>query len=84
MAKYHFHLTHSEECRDESCVDLETLQAAKCHAVKMISDDLCDAPQKFWDSNVYRVLTTNEEGLHLFSVEMFATLAPVLRPLDAG
>lgn len=80
MSRYYFHLTHSTEVRDEMGEDLGSLQEAKCRAVKIMSQDLCDTPQKFWDGEVYRVTVTDAQGLQLFSVELHAALAPVLWP----
>lgn len=78
MSRYFFHLTHSAEIRDETGVELENLHSAKCHAVKMIADTLCEQPEKFWESETYRVNVSDNKGLMLLSVEMVSFLAPVL------
>jgi hypothetical protein len=80
MSRYFFHLTHSEEIRDEAGVELASLQEAKCHAVKMIADVLCEHPNKFWHAETYRVTVSDSAGLVLLSVEMISLLAPVLMP----
>lgn len=80
MNRYYFHLTHSEEIRDSVGVELESLHSAKCHAVKMIADVLCDDPNKFWNADTYRVTVSDGNGLVLLSVEMISMLAPVLMP----
>ena len=69
-----------------SGIELEDLHAAKCRAVKMIADDLCDQPEKFWKSDTYRVSIADANGLLLLSVEMIAQPAPALwqTPLKSG
>ena len=79
MARFFFHLTHKAKVRDEAGVELDSLHEAKCHAVKMIADVLCKEPEKLWEADVYSVEASNADGLMLFNVEMYATLAPVLR-----
>lgn len=78
MPKYHFHLMHDVEYRDESGVELKDLHSAKCHAVKLIADALCGDPDKFWKADVYRVSIADAQGLLLLSVEMVAQAAPAL------
>jgi hypothetical protein len=80
MSRFFFHLTHSEDARDEAGVELEGVHQAKCHAVKMIADALCETPEKFWETETYRVTVTDARGLLLLSVEMVSTLAPALMP----
>ena len=78
MPRYHFHLTHDVEIRDEGGVELDELHAAKCHAVKLIADVLCEEPELFWKSDTYRVSIADDRGLLLLSVEMIAQSAPAL------
>jgi hypothetical protein len=78
MPRYYFHLTHSEDIRDQAGVELGGLHEAKCHAVKMIADVLCQTPEKFWETETYRVTVSDARGLLLLDVEMIATLAPAL------
>ena len=80
MSRFYFHLTHSEDVPDTSGVELDGLHSAKCHAVKIIADALCESPDKFWDADSYRVTVSDSNGLILLSVEMISTFAPVLMP----
>lgn len=80
MPTYHFHLTHSEEMRDETGVELASLHSAKCHAVQMIADLLCEDPSWFWEAETFGVTVSDSNGLQLLTVEMVATLAPALLP----
>jgi hypothetical protein len=47
MSRYFFHLQHAIEVRDERGEELVDVAAAKCHAVKMIAEALCEEPQAF-------------------------------------
>ena len=78
MPKFYFHLTHDLEVRDHAGVELEDLHSAKCHAVKMIADTLCEQPEKFWKHDTYRVSVADAQDLLLLSVEMIAQAAPAL------
>ncbi len=78
MARYYFHFEHACEVRDEAGVELPDIATARCHAVQMIAETLCHGPQAFWDADQYRV-TVALGGLTLFSVEMVAAMAPMLR-----
>lgn len=80
MPKFFFHLTHSGEIRDEAGTEFATLQEAKCHAVKLIADTLCEDPHKFWESESYRVTIADDAGLYLLLVEMISYPAPALLP----
>lgn len=59
-------------------VELADLHSARCHAVKLIADVLCQEPELFWKSDIYRVSMADDRGLLLLSVEMIAQAAPVL------
>jgi uncharacterized protein DUF6894 len=80
LNRFYFHLTHSEDIRDDKGVELASAHDAKCHAVKMIADLLCKTPEKFWETETFRVTVSDAEGLLLLNVEMIATLAPALYP----
>jgi hypothetical protein len=72
MAKYFFHLTTSHETHDDEGTELDSLQKARCYAVKMIADVLCNSPEEYWEAEVYRVTVTDESRLILFTVEMIS------------
>ena len=75
MARYFFHLSGALEIRDREGSELPDLDAAKCEAVQLIAQTLCDQPRSFWDADHYRVTATDDQGLVLFTVEMIATLS---------
>lgn len=72
MARYFFHLTSTHDTPDTEGAELEHVEAARCHAVKMIADVLCEAPAEYWKAEVYRVTVTDESRLILFTVEMIS------------
>ena len=76
MERFYFHLTSTHDTPDLEGVDLDGLEAARCHAVKMIADVLCETPKAYWDAEIYRVTVTDEGRLILFTVEMVSTDAP--------
>jgi hypothetical protein len=80
VARYFFHLSGVIDIRDQEGSELPNLAAAQCEAVQLIAQTLCDQPKSFWDADHYRVTTTDETGLVLFTVEMIATLSAAMPP----
>ena len=79
MERFFFHLDDgSGEPHDLDGIELENVEAARCQAVELIAETLCNSPKTFWDADSYRVTVTDAAGLTLFSVEMIATLAPAM------
>ena len=70
MSRFFFHLTSSYDTPDDEGVELANLEAARCHAVKMIADVLCHSPGEYWKAEMYRVTVTDETRLILFTVEV--------------
>ena len=78
MPKYFFHLENAASpARDTEGVELAGLEAAKCHAVKVIAEALCESPTGFWATDTYQITATDEDGLTLFMVCMMSVIAPV-------
>jgi len=80
MPRYHFHLEHVRVVKDSEGSDHADLAAAQIHAVKLIANSLDQAPQEFWDADVFRMTVAKPDGLALFQIEMFATLSPAASP----
>ena len=78
MSLYYFHLEHAHPRRDEQGVDLPDLEAAKCHAIQVIAEELCANPKGYWEADSYQVTVTDEAGLTLFSVAMMSIMAPAM------
>jgi hypothetical protein len=76
LRRYHFHLEDGGVLEDEEGVELADLDAARCAAVRLLAEVLCDQPERFWTSETCQVTCTDEGGLVLFTVQMVATHAP--------
>ena len=76
MPRYFFHLEHVRVVRDPQGSEHSDLDAAKLHAVKTLAAALADEPRVFWDADVFRMKVSDPDGLVLFAIEMFATMAP--------
>ena len=76
MPRYFFHLEHVRVVKDLEGSEHADLNAAKLHAVKALAGALTDEPNLFWDSDVFRMSVSDPNGLILFAIEMFATMAP--------
>jgi hypothetical protein len=72
MERYFFHLTSSHDIRDDEGSDHASIDAAKCHAVKLIADVLCKTPEDYWIAELYRVTVSDVKHLILFTVEMMS------------
>ena len=79
MSLFYFSLTSGHKNQDTEGTDLASLAMARCHAVKMIADVLCESPEMYWEHECYRVTVTDETGLTLFTVEMNSTDSPAIR-----
>ena len=73
MPAYYFHLQSGRETRDEAGTELASLHDARCHAVQMIAEMLCNSPERYWEHEEYRVTVSDQTGLTLFTVEMVST-----------
>ena len=76
MPRYFFHLEHVRLVKDPEGSEHADLDAAKLHAVKTLARALTDEPGVFWDADVFRMNVSDSDGLVLFAIEMFATMAP--------
>ena len=78
MSRFHFHLTNTKDWHDEEGTELATLHDARCYAVKMMAEVLCTSPERYWESDVYRVTVADDQGLTLFQVEIVSTDAAAI------
>jgi hypothetical protein len=49
-------------------VEAENLVEAKCLAVKLAGQSICDGANKFWDTEEWKLTATDEAGLALFTL----------------
>jgi hypothetical protein len=69
-------LDFSKPFLPETFARTEELAFLKLHAVKTLAGALADEPQAFWDADVFRMTVSDPDGLALFAIEMFSTMAP--------
>ena len=79
MPAFFFHLENGDHTRDEVGTDLATLHDARCHAVRMMAEVLCNAPERYWEHEEYKVTVEDISGLLLFTVEISSTDSPAVR-----
>jgi hypothetical protein len=75
MPKYFF---NSEDHQDDEGTELDSLAVAKCQAIKMAGEIICDAADTFWDKAEWTLTVTNESGLTLFQLSIVGTDAMAL------
>ena len=80
MPLYLFRVQNDPNDTGDAC-ELENVGAAKCHAVKMAGQMICDQAGTFWDTREFGMTVTDKTGLTLFTLNFLGTDAPVL--LDA-
>lgn len=84
MPKYIFTLAADHEEWSGEVQDLPDVQAAKCVAIRMIAETLCNHPQAFWEEDPHQVTVSDENMLTLFIVNIATTTSPAIRSLSPG
>ena len=84
MPRFHFHL---EDRPDEQGLELESIAAAKCEAVKIAGRLIGDRATEFWSTARLLMTVTDDRGLSLFTLDFVGMDSPSLqtpRPKIAG
>ena len=76
MPRYFFHVGGSS--RDTEGVHLESLAVAKCEAVKLAGQLICESAGVFWDAQDFVMNVANEDGLTLFNLMFIGTEAAAI------
>ena len=81
MARYYFHIEDGSNISDTLGMELSSLAAAKCEALRYASRVICDDAERFWDAGEFQMIVANESGLTLFSLALSLTAvdAPAIR-----
>ena len=79
MPRYFFHIEDHIGAQDEEGVELETLAEAKCAAVRLAGQHICDSASHFWDTDGWKLTATDETGLTLFCLIFIGVDAPVVQ-----
>lgn len=64
---------------DDLGMDLPSLAAAKCAAVRYAGRLICEQANNFWDKGDFAMSVTDETGLILFSLVLTGVDAPAIR-----
>ena len=67
MPRFFFHIDGDE---DSGGTELESLPTAKCHAVKLAGELICEQSDSFWDTAEWTLAVTDESGLLLFQLQI--------------
>jgi hypothetical protein len=76
MPQFYFH-TNGE--RDADGVELASLAVAKCEAVKLAAQIVCEQAGEFWDEAEWSMTVTDENDLTMFQLQVIGTEAPAIR-----
>jgi hypothetical protein len=79
MPRYHFNVEDGQSTVDGGGTELESLEVAKCEAVKLAGRTICEAAGEFWDRSEWSMTVTDEDGLTLFTLHVVGTEAPSTR-----
>jgi hypothetical protein len=75
MPRYFFHLEDGHSAPDEEGAELRDIEEARAVAVRFAGDYLKDQGAGFWAGEDWRLIVTDADGLHLFAITVFATIA---------
>lgn len=65
---------------DDLGMELPTLAAAKCEAVRYAGRLICEEAESFWNTADFTMTVTDENSLTLFSLTLSGTEAPAILP----
>jgi hypothetical protein len=60
-------------------IDLPSVNAAKCEALRYASKTVCDNPEQFWSTRDFQMTVTDGSGLALFALTISGIEAPAIR-----
>jgi hypothetical protein len=78
MPRYFFHIEDGSIVHDDEGTELKDLAVAKCEAVKLAGQMICDAAGDFWDKEEWKLTATDEDGLTLFFLQFFGGESPAV------
>ena len=79
MPIYHFNVEDGQIPIPCDGAELKNLAAAKCEAVRMMGQLVCDADETFWDHAGWRMVVSDKTGLTLFELFIVGTEAAAAR-----
>lgn len=76
MPRYFFQIDDGIALHDEEGAEFRDVAAAKCEAVKLAGQMICDSADTFWSRQEWKLTATNENGLTLFCLHFLGVEAP--------
>jgi hypothetical protein len=73
MPRFHF---HTDDNRDDDGHIMPDVEAAKCEAVKLAGQIICNQAHEFWDKAEWTMTVTDENGLTQFQLQIVGTESP--------
>jgi len=68
MPLYYFNIADAHPAIPCEGVWLDSIQAARCHALKYAGDIMCDQLSSFWDDDDWVLTVSDEDHLTLFLI----------------
>jgi hypothetical protein len=78
MPRYFFHIDDGATAQDDEGAELDDVAAAKCVAVRLAGQMICDGADRFWDREEWKLTATDSDGLTLFCLHVVGVDAPVM------
>jgi uncharacterized protein DUF6894 len=75
MPMFHF---HTDDLHDDDGHVLPNVNSAKCEAIKLAAQMICDQADDFWDRAEWSMTVTDERGLTLFQLQVIGTESPAI------
>lgn len=79
MSKFYF---HTDGLEDRDGLELKSVQAAKCEAMKLAGLIVCDEVTDIWENAEWTVTVTDERHLTVFELRVLGTDAPATAPAE--
>jgi hypothetical protein len=79
MPIYHFDIADAHPPIACEGVELESVGAARCQALRYAGQILCEQPEAFWDNSEWTLTVSDENHLTLFSVVIGTVVAPAMQ-----
>jgi Domain of unknown function (DUF6894) len=70
MPKYHF---NTDDRADPNGIEMESLAQAKCEAIRMAGQTICQGAEAFWARAEWKMTVTDASGLILFDLLIIGT-----------
>ena len=79
MPIYHFDIADAHPQIPCKGVVLDSVRAARCHALQYAGQTLCDQSEAFWHEHDWTLTVSDEDHLSLFSIVVGTVIAPSMR-----